>query len=696
MADPSASPAFFKRRFCAVWQSQLYALTVKSLHMVRFRLCSTLAVILAPCVAIALLYALSNALVVSTAPPAPLGRLARCTSFDVYSFPYAPAAPCVTVIFAPNTDAAFTQVMQRVATSTGLAYGSDVVGYASAAAAAGAMFDNAGRQFDMGVIFSSNANRTAEGEAEYEIWYNWTLPGAYARNGLDDVWKRVGVSGRHAALQLAVDSAIVAQVAGAPMGAAAPIDATIASFPDFESSSVLGGASASTVVVQIIGATFVTSGVVAGVLFAMMTVTSEKSRRLVGQLRTIGLYESAFWGSWLVAYVPVVLAMALLAPLIGQSTLLDVFVYVDYSVHFASLLLLGCATLANALCCASCVRSTWRIVVASFCQLAIAITITLVFSLLGLYPIVYNPAFPTALPGTVGLFPAFHYGKLYNTMNIHIHNTGPGASSSASAAAAATAGLLAQAGIDAGAADALRSALLSAVSGGAPSPVFSFSAPTVLNNSAFRGAFSFAPSVSPSSAAVGPGMLGLSGGSSGLQQYTWNDLNNVPESYTVYVDGLPVQFTDFSGAFSLWMLVAQTVGYLLLAWYFGQVCTGDMGAAEPFYFPCSPYYWGAAQLPATVEPGDTVARVQAMSAREGSVRLHKLSKMYKQNTAVKEVSLMLPPGQLVSLLGQNGAGKTTLVNVMSGLVSPTHGEAFLFGKSVRNEMAVLRDVIGIW
>jgi len=51
-------------------------------------------------------------------------------------------------------------------------------------------------------------------------------------------------------------------------------------------------------------------------------------------------------------------------------------------------------------------------------------------------------------------------------------------------------------------------------------------------------------------------------------------------------------------------------------------------------------------------------------------------------------------GETLALLGQNGAGKTTLVNVVSGLLGPTHGHAFIFGDSVTTDIATLRGVMG--
>ena len=218
--------------------------------------------------------------------------------------------------------------------------------------------------------------------------------------------------------------------------------------------------------------------------------------------------------------------------------------------------------------------------------------------------------------------------------------------------------------------------------------------------SALRGAAGWAQAGGRMLQGGGGGGGGGGSGSSlpaGGYTFTWSDLTRVPDPVTVTVNGLPTQYTDFTPSFNLWMMSFLTAGYLLAAWYFGQIATGDLGAAQPFYFIVSPYYWGLASLPATVESGDTVAAVQKASGVEHSVRVHKLTKNYKgsSNTALKEVSLVLPPNQLTALLGQNGSGKTTLISVLTGRVSATHGEAFVFGRSVRSEMSVLQDRIGL-
>jgi ABC-2 type transport system ATP-binding protein len=50
--------------------------------------------------------------------------------------------------------------------------------------------------------------------------------------------------------------------------------------------------------------------------------------------------------------------------------------------------------------------------------------------------------------------------------------------------------------------------------------------------------------------------------------------------------------------------------------------------------------------------------------------------------AVKGVSFDVRRGEIFGFLGPNGAGKTTCIKMLTGLIEPTGGEAFLFGKRV--------------
>lgn len=55
--------------------------------------------------------------------------------------------------------------------------------------------------------------------------------------------------------------------------------------------------------------------------------------------------------------------------------------------------------------------------------------------------------------------------------------------------------------------------------------------------------------------------------------------------------------------------------------------------------------------------------------------------------ALKDVSLDLQPGELLSVLGPSGCGKTTLLNIVAGFIAPTGGEIRLNGHKVTGPAA---------
>ena len=174
--------------------------------------------------------------------------------------------------------------------------------------------------------------------------------------------------------------------------------------------------------------------------------------------------------------------------------------------------------------------------------------------------------------------------------------------------------------------------------------------------------------------------------------FTWDKLDTTPSAFSDPTQG-PVPPTPHDSLISLWWL---TVLYLALAWYLAQVRdTGDgTGSAASYSFPLSLEYWGYRAVTA-VEQGDTVARLQALSRQEQSIRTHKLSKAYNDIQAVKEVSLDVQRGTLFALLGHNGAGKSSLVKLLSGATTPTHGEAFVLGYSLKSDAAELKKHCGV-
>lgn len=68
---------------------------------------------------------------------------------------------------------------------------------------------------------------------------------------------------------------------------------------------------------------------------------------------------------------------------------------------------------------------------------------------------------------------------------------------------------------------------------------------------------------------------------------------------------------------------------------------------------------------------------------EGLIEIVGVTKAYDpQHIAVNNVSLTLPRGKIIGLLGPNGSGKTTLIKMLNGLLTPTSGSIRICGREV--------------
>jgi ABC-2 type transport system ATP-binding protein len=73
-----------------------------------------------------------------------------------------------------------------------------------------------------------------------------------------------------------------------------------------------------------------------------------------------------------------------------------------------------------------------------------------------------------------------------------------------------------------------------------------------------------------------------------------------------------------------------------------------------------------------------------------------LTKTYASGLhALKDVNLEVRRGEIFALLGPNGAGKTTLINIVCGIVKPTHGQVLADGHDIVRDYRETRTRIGL-
>lgn len=79
---------------------------------------------------------------------------------------------------------------------------------------------------------------------------------------------------------------------------------------------------------------------------------------------------------------------------------------------------------------------------------------------------------------------------------------------------------------------------------------------------------------------------------------------------------------------------------------------------------------------------------------KSAIKVDGLTKAYKANKAVDDISFTIPKGEFFGFLGPNGAGKTTTMRILATLIKPTSGRALVNGFDVLESPAEVRKSIG--
>ncbi len=77
-----------------------------------------------------------------------------------------------------------------------------------------------------------------------------------------------------------------------------------------------------------------------------------------------------------------------------------------------------------------------------------------------------------------------------------------------------------------------------------------------------------------------------------------------------------------------------------------------------------------------------------------AIKTTNLTKSFGDNIAVNELNLNIPKGELYGLVGPDGSGKTTTMRLLTAIMDPTSGDAWVAGHSVLTEGERIKEKIG--
>ena len=88
---------------------------------------------------------------------------------------------------------------------------------------------------------------------------------------------------------------------------------------------------------------------------------------------------------------------------------------------------------------------------------------------------------------------------------------------------------------------------------------------------------------------------------------------------------------------------------------------------------------------------------------ENIIETRQLQMSFQQHMVLKGIDLTIKQGEIFGLIGPSGVGKTTLINILTGQLVPTSGEAFVFGCDTKqlgdkeySQMGMVFDVPGLF
>ena len=76
------------------------------------------------------------------------------------------------------------------------------------------------------------------------------------------------------------------------------------------------------------------------------------------------------------------------------------------------------------------------------------------------------------------------------------------------------------------------------------------------------------------------------------------------------------------------------------------------------------------------------------------IQFDHITRQFNGHKAVDDVSFSIDQGEIVGLLGHNGAGKTTIMKLLTGYLEPTHGNIFVDGLSIDNDLPSIQSRMG--
>ncbi|TWU75987.1 hypothetical protein ED733_006980 [Metarhizium rileyi] len=156
------------------------------------------------------------------------------------------------------------------------------------------------------------------------------------------------------------------------------------------------------------------------------------------------------------------------------------------------------------------------------------------------------------------------------------------------------------------------------------------------------------------------------------------------------VSRTPAGLVEYGGPI-IYLLIQCLVFFGLLLWFE----SGNVGSSIRDITHRRPPAVSTEELDAEI--ADEMVRVTSSGQAKDGLRVVHLTKSFKKNTAVENVSFGIKRGEVFALLGPNGAGKSTTISLIRGDVKPSRngGDVLVEDVSISRNRAAARTHLGV-
>lgn len=165
----------------------------------------------------------------------------------------------------------------------------------------------------------------------------------------------------------------------------------------------------------------------------------------------------------------------------------------------------------------------------------------------------------------------------------------------------------------------------------------------------------------------------------------------------------PVTFDD-NLTISMIMIILLIISFIQLsiALYVEQIRPGEFGISQPWNFLFTKAFW---QKPKNIKENDISLDSMSKKSTEDfekdpvnhqiGIKILNLKKMYSSTKcAVNGLTMNIFDDQITILLGKNGAGKSTTISMLTGMIRPSSGTAYINDYDIQTNIQRARDSIG--